>query len=349
MGVDTYFKYFQAFGFTEKTGVDLAGESTPRVGVTYHDPEVSFSYSDLCSASFGQSIALTPLQVVTAISAIGNGGKLMQPYVVAKQVDADGNTVSETQPTVKRQVVSEATAKKVASWMEKVVSDGTGKNAYVAGYHVCGKTGTSEKLGSSEDAYIGSFSGFAPLEDPEISVVIIIDEPQGGTYSGGVVAAPVAGQVIEKTLQYLGVEPTYSEDEVSLLTTSVPDLVGKTTSDAKTSLSDTDYTVKVIGNGSTVISQSPESGYPTSENGVIILYTEQDAERETVTVPDFTGLTISQANKLALSRGLNIKISGSISGESDILAYKQDVASGTQTDAGTVINVYFRTTSGVSD
>ena len=347
MGTQNYFKYFQAFGFSEKTNVDLSGESTPRVGITYHDPDVSFSYSDLASASFGQSIAVTPLQIVTAISAIGNGGKLMQPYVVQREIDNEGNTLSETVPTVKRQVVSESTAATVASWMEQVVEGGTGKNAYVAGYHVAGKTGTSEKLGSADGTYIASFAGFAPCDDPEIAVVIIIDEPRGGDYSGGVIAAPVAGQVIEKTLQYLGVEPAYSDDEVSNLTTPVPELAGLSLAEAEDKLSDTKYTVRVIGAGNAVISQSPEPGRSTAEDGVIVLYTEQSAEKENVTVPDFRGLTVSQANRLAVSRGLNLKISGNLSG--DVLAYKQELEWDTEVEAGTIVTVYFRTTNGVRD
>ena len=350
MGTELYYKYFQGFGFTEKTNVDLAGESTPRVGITYHDPDVSFSYSDLASASFGQSIAVTPLQVVTAISAVGNGGKLMQPFVVARQTDGEGNTIAETEPVVKRQVISESTASSVASWMQQVVEGGTGKNAYVAGYHVAGKTGTSEKLGSADKTYIASFAGFAPCDDPAISVVIIIDEPQGANYSGGVIAAPVAGQVIEKTLQYLGIEPSYSEDEVSTLTTPAPNYVGMAVADAEAALSKTDYTVRVIGSGNAVITQSPEYGHPTSANGVIVLYTESNAGKETVTVPDFSGLTVSQASKLAVSRGLNVKISGNnLSGGADILAYKQDIGVDTKVEAGSVVTVYFRTTSGVRD
>ena len=159
MGQEMYYKYFQSFGFTEKTNVDLPGESRPVVNVTYHDPAVSFTSSDLASASFGQSISITPLQVVTAVSALANGGKLMQPYVVARQIDRQGNLLQIAQPKVVRQVVSEDTAAVVSKWMEEVVNSGTGKNAYVAGYHVAGKTGTSEKLGEGEARYVASFAG----------------------------------------------------------------------------------------------------------------------------------------------------------------------------------------------
>ncbi|MCH5198179.1 MAG: PASTA domain-containing protein [Oscillospiraceae bacterium] len=349
MGVDLYFKYFQAFGFAEKTGVDLAGESTPLVNVTYHDPSVSFSYSDLASASFGQSIAVTPLQIITGISAIGNGGKLMQPYIVSKLLDSQGNTVAVTSPTVKRQVVSESTASLVASWMEDVVTSGTGKNAYVSGYHVAGKTGTSEKLGSSDKTYIASIACFAPCDDPEISVVIIIDEPQGANYSGGVIAAPVAGEVIEKTLNYLGVEPSYSESEVATMNIAAPELLGKSVNEANAILSDYSYNVKIVGEGSTVVAQSPEPGRNTPVNGVLVLYTQQNYEKQNTIVPDFSGLTVSQANKMAVSNDLNIKISGSASSESTVVAYKQDIESGEEVEAGSVITVSFRTTTGVHD
>ena len=349
MGVDLYFKYFQAFGFSERTGVDLAGESSPAVNVTYHDPAVSFTTSDLASASFGQSISVTPLQVVTAISAIGNGGKLMQPYIVGRMLDAQGNVVSVTTPTVKRQVVSESTAKKVASWMEDVVTSGTGKNAYVSGYHVAGKTGTSEKLGASNEQYIASFSGFAPCDDPRISVVIVIDEPQGANYSGGVIAAPVAGEVIEKTLAYLGVEPSYSDNELASMSVAVPELSGKTVQDARAILENYDYSVRVIGDGTSVVAQSPEAGRKTPAKGVIVLYTQSNYEKETAVVPDFSGLTVSQANNLAVSNNLNIRISGSSSTESTVVAYKQDLEPESEVEAGSIVTVSFRTTTGVHD
>lgn len=349
MGVDLYFKYFQAFGFSEKTGVDLAGESSPAVNVTYHDPAVSFSTSDLASASFGQSISVTPLQIVTGISAVGNGGKLMQPYIVGKTLDAQGNTVSVTSPTVKRQVISASTARKVASWMEDVVKSGTGKNAYVSGYHVAGKTGTSEKLGSSNKEYIASFAGFAPCDDPRISVVIVIDEPQGTNYSGGVIAAPVAGEVIEKTLNYLGVEPVYSESEGATVSAPMPDLTGKSVAEAKEQLADLKYSVRIVGEGETIVAQSPEAGRKTPVNGVLVLYTETDYVKETTVVPDFAGLTVSQANRLAVSNNLNIRVSGSGSAESTVTAYKQDIKIGQEVEAGSVITVSFRTTTGVHD
>ncbi len=348
MGIELFYKYFDAFGFTEKTGIDLPGEGTPVAGVTYHSPEISFTNSNLVSVSFGQSNQVTPMQVASAISAIGNGGKLMKPYIVKKTVDDSGNTLSETSPVVKRQVVSESTASTVASYMEEVVKRGTGSNAYVAGYHVAGKTGTSEKTGIEEKKYIASFAGFAPCDDPEITVVIVIDAPGGFRYSGGDIAAPVAGTVFERVLPYLGVEPSYTEEELAELSEPAPDLVGKTLAAAKAELSSTEHTVRVIGDGDTVISQSPEGGRTTPANGVIVLYTEEDIPRVTAEVPDFSSLTVSQANQAALSRGFNIKISGSSFSSNAVVAYKQEYEAGTELELGSVITVYFRT-SGISD
>lgn len=349
LGIELFYKYFEAFGFTEKTGIDLAGEGVPVADVTYHSPEIYFSASDLASSSFGQSISVTPLQIITAISAIGNGGKLMQPYIVAKKLDNQGAVISETKPVVKRQVISESTADLVASYMEDVAKSGTGTNAYVAGYHVACKTGTSEKLNTDDVVYIASTAGFAPCDDPEISVIIIIDEPMTGNYSGGVIAAPVAGEVFEKTLQYLGIEPSYTEEELADLTAPAPALTGLTLEQAENALRSTDFNTRVVGNGSTVIAQSPEAGRTTPGNGVIVLYTEETAEKETAPVPDFTGMTVSQANQLAVNRGLNIKISGSTFSNADVAAYKQDYDPETEVELGTVVTIYFRKTDGILD
>lgn len=349
LGVNLFYKYFEAFGFTEKTGIDIAGEGVPVAGVTYHSPEISFSISDLASSSFGQSISVTPLQVITAISAIGNGGKLMKPYIVAKKLDAAGNVISETEPTVKRQVISEKTAATVASYMEDVVKSGTGTNAYVAGYRVACKTGTSEKLNSEDTVYIASTAGFAPVDDPEISVIIIIDEPMGVNYSGGVIAAPIAGIVFEKTLRYLGIEPSFTEQELANLTAPAPELIGLPISEAENKLRETGFNVRVVGSGSTVVSQSPEAGRTTPGNGIIVLYTDENTETEKVIVPDFSGMSVSMANQIAVANGLNLRISGSTFTNAAVVAYKQDYDAGSEAELGTIVTVSFRTTNNVLD
>lgn len=348
MGISLFYKYFDAFGFTEKTGIDLPGEGQPVAGVTYHSPDISFTNSNLVSVSFGQSNQVTPMQIASAVSAIGNGGKLMKPYIVKKTVDDSGNTIFETKSEIKRQVVSESTANTVASYMEEVVKRGTGSNAYVAGYHVAGKTGTSEKTGVEDVKYIASFAGFAPCDDPEVTVVIVIDAPGGARYSGGDIAAPVAGEVFEKVLPYLGIEPSYSEEEIAKLSEPTPDLVGKTVSAAKSELAYSEHTVKVIGSGDVVISQTPEAGRTTPANGVIVLYTEENLPEEKAIVPDFSGMTVAQANQIAVNRGFNIKISGSSFSSSSVVAYKQEFEEGSELEIGSTITVYFKT-SGISD
>ncbi|MEG1613922.1 MAG: penicillin-binding transpeptidase domain-containing protein, partial [Oscillospiraceae bacterium] len=230
LGAEKFFKYFEAFGFSEPTGVDLPAESTPIANVTYYTAN-KLGVSQLASESFGQSFQVSPIQMVTAISAVANGGKLMQPYIVASRLDQDGNSTAVTSPKMKRQVISESTSKKVASMMEAVATSGTGRNSYVAGYRVAGKTGTSQKL-TSPGKFIASFSGFAPADNPEIAVLIVVDEPTGGSYMGGTVAAPIAAQVIEQTLKYLNVEPQYTETELAKLDVKAPSLVGKMTDDA---------------------------------------------------------------------------------------------------------------------
>ncbi len=197
-------------------------------------------------------------------------------------------------------------------------------------------------------AYIASFAGFAPADDPEITVVIVIDNPKGAMYSGGDIAAPVAGEVFSRILPTMGIEPVYTESELAKLSEPAPDMVGKTVGAAKAELSGTEHVVRVIGSGDTVVSQSPEAGRTTPANGVIVLYTEDNVEKETALVPDFSGLTVSQANQMAVNRGFNIRISGSSFSTDSVVAYKQEYAEGTELELGSIITVYFRT-SGISD
>ena len=306
LGTERFYKYFEAFGFTDKTGVDLPAEANPAADITYHSKE-NMGIAQLSSSSFGQTFQVSAIQMITAVSAVANGGKLMQPYVVAKKLDQEGNTVYETTPTVKRQVVSESTSEAVIGMMEKVVSEGTGKNAYIPGYRVAGKTGTSEKL-TVDGEYIASFVGCAPADDPQIAVLIIIDEPQGAVHGGGAIAAPVAGSVIEQTLKYMNVEPVYTEEELSKLNANTPDVSGMTVSAAKNALQNQEFTARVVGNGDRVISQYPVSGQNISLGGVVILYTEAENTDTTSTVPNLVGLSISEANARAVNSGYNIKM-----------------------------------------
>lgn len=343
LGKERFYKYFEAFGLTEKTGIDLPAEAKPVAGKTYHALE-SMGISELSSSSFGQTFQVSPIQMITAVNTIANGGKLMQPYVVDSKLDSDGNVVYKTTPTVKRQVISEKTASTVADMMEQVVSIGTGKNAYVAGYHVAGKTGTSEKIGT-DGAYIASFAGFAPADNPEISILIAIDEPTGD-HGGSTVAAPITGMLLEKILTYLNVEPQYEDDELSSISSVAPSLVGKTVGDAKVAASK--FTVKVVGSGEKVLSQTPAAGQQMRSGGVIVVYTEENAAKQTATVPNLCNMSMSQANSAAVNAGFNIRLSGTTN-SGEVLSYKQSVNAGEKAEIGSVITVYFKTTEDVQD
>lgn len=349
LGVETFYKYFEAFGFTEKTGIDLGAEALPKAGINYHALK-SMTKVNLASSSFGQSFQASPIQVLNAINAVVNDGQLMQPYIVAKTLDANGNVISETQPTVKRQVISESTSDKIIASMEQVSTAGTAKNSYVAGYRVAGKTGTSDVLGptGATGEYIASFAGCAPANDPEISIIIVVNEPQGQT-GGGAVAAPVAAEVIEKTLTYLNIERQYTESEKSKLDEQVPNLTGKTVSEARAALKELGLKIKVVGAGESVISQMPAYSQYIPQGGVVVVYTDEEEAKTKVVVPDFTGMTVSQVNYEAVKLGINVKISGNSLSASGLTAYRQSIQPEKEVECGSTVTVYFRTTSGVSD
>lgn len=346
LGVDTFYKYFEAFGFTEETGIDLPGEASPKAGVTYFKKD-TMTKVNLASSSFGQSFQITPIQMITAVNAIANDGKLMQPYIVSKTLDSDGNVISQNQPIEKRQVVSESTSEKIMASMEQVALNGTARNAYVAGYRVGGKTGTSDKL-NNVGQVVASFVGVAPTNDPRITVLIVVDEPEGAT-GGGAVAAPVAGEVIENTLTYLNVERQYNDSEKALLDVQVPSVTGDSVSEAKLSLEEDKFSVQIVGEGDKVLSQMPASGQYIPQGGVIVLYTEKQKKKLKTVVPDFTGMTITEANYAAVNAGINIKVSGNSLSEESMTAYRQSSLKGSEVESGSTVTVYFRTTSGVSD
>ena len=344
-GVHNYFKYFQAFGFTEKTGIDLPGEAKSQ----YYREE-QYGIVELSSAAFGQSNNLTPIQICSGICAIANGGTLVKPYVVDHIIDSNGNTVKKTTPTEVRRVISEDTSEKVRTMMKGVVDNGTGKNGYVAGYRVGGKTGTSTKLAESQGdktKYIVSFAAIAPSDDPEVAMLIIVDEPNQDL-GGGALCAPVAAQVVEVCMQELNIEPVYDEDETKNLPIDTPMLIGKTVADAKQTAQASNLKCRIIGDGETVIRQSPSSSSKIPVNGTVILYTEK-TEKSTVEVPDFSGLTISQANSLAADYNLNIEISGNNLSNAAVVAYRQSVEPQTSVEAGAVITVSFKNINSVLD
>lgn len=344
LGTTSFFKYFQAFGMTAKTGIDLPGETSPVAGVTYHDGS-SMSIVDLASESFGQGFNVTPIQLITAVSAGINGGYLVQPHLVSEIKDADDNVKKSVQTVTKRQVISKETSTLLCTLLENVVSSGSGKNAYVAGYHVGGKTGTSQKLAGDETARVASFCGFAPAYDPQVIVLVVLDEPHGGNIYGGTIAAPVAGKILADILPYMGVEPQYTDEEIASLDKSTPDLLGQSVSAARAKIADAGLKCVVVGSGSSVERQVPSKGQSISKGGTVVIYTGSESATMR-TVPNFTGMTVSAVNELAGSLGLNIKFSGNSVSSSGAVAYAQDYAENEEVEIGTIITVSFRLENG---
>lgn len=346
LGVHNYFKYFEAFGFTDITNIDLPGEASPQ-----YYKENQYGIVELSSAAFGQTNSLTPIQVCTGLCAIANGGSLLQPYVVSEIVDADGKTVQKNEKTVIRQVISQDTSKKMCQMMKAVVDEGTGKNGYVAGYRVGGKTGTSTKLGESKagegDKYIVSFAAIAPSDNPQIAMLIIIDEPNEDL-GGGALCAPIAAQVVEQAMSELNIEPVYTEDELDALSAATPSVTGMSLEKAKTTLTEQKFKYKVIGSGKTVVSQSPSSNELIPAGGTVYLYMD-DSKKKQVKVPDFSGLTVSEAKSIASTNNLNIEISGNDLTSGTVIAYRQSEEAGSKVEQGKVIAVSFKNTESVLD
>ena len=338
---------------TAKTGIDMSGESGSIWWSqnTFYDTE---NLSQLAAASFGQTFTITPLQLITAVSACVNGGYLMKPYVVKSIVNGDGEAVVSNSPTVVRQVVSEQTSATVRQILEQVVGDpvdGTGKNAYVAGYRIGGKTGTSEKV--AQDAaggakeYIVSFIGFAPADDPQIVILVLLDTPSSSTgiyISGGQMAAPTVGKMMADILPYLGVEPSYSETEKTHMDKTVPNVTGLSVEQAKAALAELGLQARVYGDGGTVTAQLPGSGAVVANGSTILLYAGKEPSGDKETMPDLTNLSYETARDRMAALGLYIKTNSSITDTASQKISGQAVAAGTELDHGTVVEVTLVTT-----
>lgn len=347
IGRENFYKYFRSFGYLEKTGIDLPGEGT---SIFY--PEDSFTELDLATSSFGQNFKISPIQQLMAVATVANGGYLLTPHLVKEVQDSKGNVLQTYDEGTKRQVISSETAKTLADILEEGVSgNGGAKNAYVAGYRVAAKTGTSEKIDKKNemddgrDYYVCSCVGFAPADDPEIAVIILVDEPTKGVLYGSYVAAPYLANVMEQVLPYLGVEAVYTDKELANMAVTVPALTGWSVNAAKNYAIEAGFEVEVIGEGGIVRSQSPAAGFKVeSGRAKIIFYTETGASREMVTVPDLLGKTAVAANETLANRNLNIRIEGTnnyLSGTGAV-AIAQEPAAGTQVEAGSIITVTFR-------
>ncbi len=334
LGLRRFYSYVKAFGFTEKTGIGLLGESK---SIFQNNPKEI----DMAVASFGQRFTVTPLQIATAYSAIVNGGKLMKPRLIKELTNADGNTVKTFEPEVIRTVISEQTSSTVRNLLEGVVAhpNGTGNNAYVKGYRIGGKTGTSQT--TKEDVYIASFCGFAPADDPAIVVLVVLFDPKGDSHMGGVIAAPLAGKITEDILNYLQVEKKFTEEDLKAMTEEVfvPDVRKKTVADAVKELKAKGLNYKIEGNGnndSSVVEQMPKPDASIPEGSVVILYTYMPEQPQTVKMPDLSKKTMSDAINIMNKAGLNIKVNGSGT------VFRQEIESGSEVELGQVVSVEFR-------
>ena len=354
MGGQTFYDYVKAFGILEKTGIDLAGEGK---GVFFDKSVVTdtdkWGTASLTSGSFGQTFKITPLQLVRGIAAVVNGGKLLEPYIVSEAVDAEGNTVLKQETTVIRQVISQETSDIMCRLMLSVVEEGTAKNASVSGYSIGGKTGTSEKIDVFDENgqrvldKIVSFVGVAPMDDPEYIVLVALDTPsrQTGIYiSGGVMAAPTVGAVMEEMLPYLGVKHNFSPEDAAGKVVIMEDLSGLTGKEAEAQLKAAGLTAKLRGDGETVTAQIPAVGQRVPGGSEVILYLGAEPEEETVTVPDFTGMNRQQASDTAGMLGLYVLIAGNSSVEPNVVVTEQSVPKDTQVSVGTTVRLTFTDT-----
>lgn len=343
LGAESFFNYFKSFGLTEITGIDLPAEAT-----SYYQGLNGMGAVELASSSFGQTNKVTPIEMITAYAAVINGGELLTPYVVSKIVDKDGNVALTNEKTVKRQVISADTSKIMCETLE-TVSDQNG--AYIKGYHVGGKSGTSEKLdqyaGTEEEPmrYIASYCCFAPADDPEIILLIMADEPMSGEYYGSRVAVPCSRKVMEEVLPYLGYYPEYSKEEAENLDVIVPLVEDLTVEEAKKEIEQKGLTCEVIGDENTVVEQMPITGTTVAQGGIVILYTSHNDDSEYVEVPEMAGYTLNDANYIMTSAGLNFVAEGTSTDTGNAVVLSQSEVPGTKVVRGTVIKLTF----GVND
>ncbi len=361
IGAETFYKYFEALGYTKRTGVDLSGEA---VGIYHRENEL---YPlELATSSFGQTWRTTPLQQLAAICTVANGGYVVTPHVLKEMVDDDGNVIYSYETQDKVQVFSEETCKTVTSILaEGVATDGGAKNAYTRGYSVAAKTGTSQKqdkwqyydeegnVVSIDDEWvtsdrpfrIGSCVAFAPADDPQIAIIIIVDEPTTGVNYGSIVAAPYIANFLSVAMPYLGYEPQYTESELANMDVGITTLKGLDVEDAALYITNRKLKFKIIGNGDTVMDQVPSGGSRLSiESGIVYLYTGDEEPSDSIVVPDVIGQSASNANKLIINSSLNIKLEGAsnYSVGSGAIVISQSPDAGAEVKPGTIVTINVR-------
>ncbi len=347
LGQDKFTKYFEAFGFTEKTGIDLPGEAD-----SLYVSNENMGIVELSSSAFGQTNKVTPVQMATAVCAAVNGGKLMTPYLVDKIIDSEGNVVKATQPTVKRQVISEETSAVMRQILEEVVTFNGGSNAYISGYRIGGKSGTPEKIddlnsgADSELRYVATFCAVVPADDPEYVMLVVCDEPTSGYIYGSAIAAPVVSAVFKEGLEYLNIYPQYTAEELANQDVTVPYVYGYNSIRAEANLTAAGLVAEIEGStdGTMVVGQYPPAGTMIPSGGKVVLYMGYEqlgiSDYHQCTVPNVIGMTVSEANKAITEAGFNIKVTGA-SGSSEAKAVSQDYTAGTSLWKGTVIEVNF--------
>ncbi len=349
IGAEIFDEYITGFGFRDYTDIDLPGEG---LGVL-HSAQSLKGPVQLATTSFGQTFKITPIQLLTAVGALANDGKMMRPYLVSSVTDADGNVVESTEPKVVKQVVSESTADTIVSMMEKVVSEGGGRNAYAKGFRICGKSGTSQKIDQkNEDGtyeHTASFIAFAPADDPQVIMLLLLDEPQTTPIYGSYIVAPIVSKLMEEVLTYMEVSPQYTEDELGQQDISVPSVVGVASNTAKATISHLGLKVRVIGGEGEVQKQIPAAGQSIPYTGTVLLYTNGNQPATEIVVPNLIGQSAAYCNTELTNRGLNIRMIGQDIYQAGVRAVSQNPAAGTVVGAGTVIEVEFRSEATADD
>lgn len=344
LGAGKFRQYYQGFGFSDKTGIDLPGEAEDSFW-----KEGKMGGVDLAVASFGQNFTITPIQMITACAAVSNGGYVVQPHVVSKITDSKGNVIKTVDKKVKRQVISDDTSKKMNEYLEYNTERQGAAAGYISGYKVAGKTGTTEKRGvtkfesSFSEDYISSFCGYAPADDPQIAMLVFFDTPDGDAYYGSQVSSPVFINIMSEVLPYLDVKTSYTDEELGYVDASAGDYTGVSIDEAKTAVEADGFTATVKGNGSTVISQIPTVSSGLQKGGSIVLYTDSNSQSETVSVPSLIGLSPDEVNNVASDYGLNVSFSGATT--SSGTSSSQNIEVGTSVSPGTVITVSFADSS----
>ncbi|MBC5787396.1 MULTISPECIES: penicillin-binding transpeptidase domain-containing protein [Clostridiaceae] len=342
LGSDLFFQYFKLFGMTEATGIDLPGENKYPLYYTADQ----LGPAELASEAFGQSMGITPMQMMTAFSATVNGGYMVTPHVVKQIIDQDGNITETNTGETKRQAISEETSEMMRGVLEQVVSANGGSNASVPGYRIAGKSGTAQKLSytnaTGDVVYVSSFVGCVPADDPQFALLILVDEPRSGLYYGSAVASPVFAQVMSDAIPYMGISPEYTEEELQNQGAAVPSVEGSNLADAQTRINSAGLVAETIGSGGTVVKQIPSAGSKMLKGGKVILYTEEQ-ETTKVTVPDVIGKTQAEVNQILAGYGLNIALTNSGIQNQKAKATTQSPPAGTEVEKGSVVTVEFLT------